>query len=80
MEGKGILFNLDLAECVSAFLHLAFVFNMRYAKKSETVCDFLQRIVAEYGNDEGLFYCLLSVDKVNCDIFRDQNLQGERHS
>ena len=54
MEEKGILFDMDMAECVSAFLHLVFCFNLRYPKKSETVCDFLQRIVAEYGNDEGL--------------------------
>ena len=32
VEGKGILFDLDMEECISAFLHLVFCFNLRYTK------------------------------------------------
>jgi hypothetical protein len=53
VEKEGILFNMDLAECISAFLHLAFCFNLRFPLGSETTCDFIQRIVADYGNGEG---------------------------
>ena len=53
VEKEGILFDMDLAESISAFLHLTFCFNLKFPKGSETVCDFLQRVVADYGNGKG---------------------------
>ena len=52
VERQGLLFDLDLAQCIAAFLHLCFCFGLKYPRESETVCDFLQRIVADYGNHE----------------------------
>ena len=40
-------------QLVSAFLHLAFCFHLKYPKSAETVADFLQRVVADYGDDSG---------------------------
>ena len=53
VEQQGLLFDLDMAACVSAFLHTSFCFGLKYPSKAETVCDFLQRDVACYGSDEG---------------------------
>ena len=53
VEKGRILERLDLAGSISALLHLVFAFNIKYPKGAETVCDFLQREVAGYGNDEG---------------------------
>ena len=71
-EGKRILHNMDLADALSAFLHLAFTFNLKYPQvcthseliinqsfqfcllqKAEYLCDFLQHVVAEYGDEDG---------------------------
>ena len=68
VERGCVLSNLGLASSICAFLHLAFCFSLNYPKvcfyvscqvlhqslqESETACDFLQRVVAEYGNDDG---------------------------
>ena len=69
MEGGRILGNLDLAGSVSAFLHICFTFNLKYPQvgdcipnlkmvyqyfqKAEFLCDFLQRVVAEFGDKDG---------------------------
>ena len=55
IEKECIMGNMGLASSISAFLHVAFSFNLKYPQRSETVCDFLQRVVADYGNDEGTF-------------------------
>ena len=71
-EGKRIMQNMDLADALSAFLHLVFTFNLKYPqvcthfelivnqsfqccflKKAEYLCDFIQHVVAEYGDEDG---------------------------
>ena len=72
-KGKRILHNMDLADALSAFLHLVFTFNLKYPqvcihfdlnvkrsfqfcfflKKAEYLCDFIQHVVAEYGDEDG---------------------------
>jgi len=53
VEKECIMGNMGLATSISSFLHLVFCFNLKYPKTAETVCDFLQRVVADFGNDEG---------------------------
>ena len=53
VEKERLLENMELEESISAFLHLVFCYNLTYPKEAETICDWLQRVVAEYGNDEG---------------------------
>jgi hypothetical protein len=53
VEKQRILEQLDMAQCIASFLHLVFTFDLKFPKNAETVCDFLQRVVADYGTDEG---------------------------
>ena len=118
VEQVRILEKMDLAGSISAFLHLVFVFNLRYPKvriyshqshtparswscspivpprlcpvqtiivhhnnlfqESETVCDFLQRAVANYGNEEGDRQHEFR-EEITKDYFRKQNQQGSFH-
>jgi len=52
-EKEKIIGNLDFPTAIAAFLHLCFVVNLKYPKECQTVCDILQRKVAEYGDDSG---------------------------
>jgi len=52
-EGKRILHNMDMAEALSAFFHLCFTLNLKYPQKAQYLCDFLQHVVAEFGDEEG---------------------------
>ena len=53
VEKQRILEQLDMAQCIASFLHLVFIFDLKFPAKAQTVCDFLQRVVADYGTDEG---------------------------
>ena len=53
MEKKRLLEIMELEESISAFVHLVFGYNLTYPKAAETICDWVQRVVAVYGNDEG---------------------------
>ena len=53
VERERVLENLELEQSISAFLHLAFCFHLKYPKSAETVADFLQRVVADSGDDSG---------------------------
>ena len=44
---------MELEDSISAFLHMVFCYNLTYPKEAEIMCDWVQRVVAEYGNDEG---------------------------
>ena len=60
---------MDLSDALSAFLHLVFTFNLQYPQvnlvllilvfiffpfqKAQYLCDFIQHVVAEYGDDDG---------------------------
>ena len=53
MEKQRILEQLDMAQCIASFLHLVFIFDLKFPEKAQTVSDFLQRVVGDYGTDEG---------------------------
>ena len=53
-EKRKMFGDLDMAEAIAGFLHLAFVFGVEYPKGSETMGDILQRQIARYGDDSGL--------------------------
>ena len=52
-EREKLLGNLDLFSAIASLLHLCFVVNLQYPKECQTMCDILQRKVAEYGDDSG---------------------------
>ena len=52
-EGSRLLLNMDLAEALSAFFQLCFAFNLEFPQEAAYVRDFLQRVVADYGDDGG---------------------------
>ena len=54
-EGSEIIGKMDLASAVAAFLHLSFTHNLQYPKGGQTVADILQRAVASYGDNTGMF-------------------------
>ena len=48
-----MLENLDISEAIGSLLHLSFVFDLKYSKEAETLCDIFQRRFAKYGDDSG---------------------------
>jgi len=52
-ERSRLLGPMDMFEAIASFLHLAFVFNLKYLKGSQTICDIMQRRVAKYGDGSG---------------------------
>jgi len=52
-DGEKLLGNLSLSTAIAAFLHVSFVFNMKYPKGAQTLADIFQRRFAKYGDDSG---------------------------
>ena len=52
-ERAKILGYMDLADRISAFLHLCFDLGLEYPTKAKYFCDFVQRCIADYDDDEG---------------------------
>eukprot|EP00092_Neocalanus_flemingeri_P087963 GFUD01111089.1.p1 GENE.GFUD01111089.1~~GFUD01111089.1.p1 ORF type:complete len:578 (+),score=143.83 GFUD01111089.1:34-1767(+) len=53
VESHKILGNLNISTAISSFLHLCFVFHLKYPKEGETTADLLQRGFAKYGDSTG---------------------------
>ena len=53
VEEERLLGNLSLGAAIPSLLHLAFVFDLKYNKASETLADILQRRFAGHGDDSG---------------------------
>ena len=45
--------EMSMTESIASFLHLTFVFDLRYTKAAQTMCDIIQRRFAKYGDNNG---------------------------
>ena len=52
-EKEKLLGNMSLQLAISSYLHVAFVFDLKYPQGAQTLGDILQRKVANYGDDSG---------------------------
>ena len=44
---------MDLPTATASFIHLAFVFYLKYPAESEILAEILQRSTAKFGSDDG---------------------------
>ena len=53
VEKEKVFGDMSMTGSIASFLHLAFVFDLRYPKAAETMCDIIQRRFAKYGDNNG---------------------------
>ena len=52
-EKELLMSGMDLPAAIASFIHLAFVFDLKYPAESEVLAEILQRSTANFGNDDG---------------------------
>ena len=53
VERTKLLGNLDLPDSIAAFIHLCFTFGLEYPEGAPYFCDYVQRVLADYGDESG---------------------------